>query len=410
MHVIDARDSEPRAGIYHTYAFNRPVIMVKSTSAPMVRRAKTPKKTRRTRHKKKRHTTHSRSTWPSRGVYVIHLLIVGTLLGVSIAMLIEVVKIRENPPSSTTTYEGSTNSTTYITTADAENTTSLLIAGVVTTNNETWGATDNAFRHVQINDPSLDMARGVSTNVASIHRYMSNPAVGTTYEYLQPSGGVYAWPTGSSTLEVVSAGAADDVSGAGAQQVTITGVDINFVSITDVVNTVGSGTSTATTQSFYRVDQVVVSRVGTFHGSNFNDITIRISGGGATQAQILGGFGTVNSALYGAGGAQAATFTVPMNTEAYITRVDCHIDAKSSKQGDIALWAYTHNHASPALCTDARRLKWSADGVIGQLTTIFDSYLRLPQRTDIWMEAKATATAVIGCNLDIRVVATDGVL
>ena len=80
----------------------------------------------------------------------------------------------------------------------------------------------------------------------------------------------YVIPSGAEVLDVISADAQDDVSGTGAQQVTISGLDANYNQISEVVSLTGNGTA-QTTNAFLAVNRAKTTRGGS-GGKNVADI------------------------------------------------------------------------------------------------------------------------------------------
>lgn len=135
---------------------------------------------------------------------------------------------------------------------------------------------------------------------------------------------LFTWPTSVSTLEAISSNADDTLAGTGARIITVNGLDSNFDEISENINMNGTSVTSATSATFIRVNSVTVKEAGTYAdtdvGSNEGDITIRISGGGATLAFI-------SNDPSGVGFNQDFKFTIPTNKTGIIIGASVNVDA-----------------------------------------------------------------------------------
>jgi hypothetical protein len=99
------------------------------------------------------------------------------------------------------------------------------------------------------------------------------------------------WLTTAVNLEAISTSANDIAAGSGAQIITVQGLNDSFLGIEEDITMNGTSASTATTNLFIRVNRMFTKQVGTYRGSNEGDISVRISGGGVVQSNILTGKG-----------------------------------------------------------------------------------------------------------------------
>lgn len=145
----------------------------------------------------------------------------------------------------------------------------------------------------------LDVVRGLRSDCAPFALFGFNRTIDTTYETVwNDGGGVYSFPGSALTMTLVSSSASDTMS------VKITGLDANYLEITDTITLTGTVAKTSN-KAFFRINRAEI-----LSGSNVGNITI--SNGGTTYAYIEAGYGVTQCAFY----------TVPAGMSLYITRVD----------------------------------------------------------------------------------------
>ena len=136
---------------------------------------------------------------------------------------------------------------------------------------------------------SLGLVNGYSV----VSKFGRNPSIdlGDT-EDIWTVGGTKVWLSTAVTMEAISTSGDDAAAPAiGAQIITIQGLDENFDDAEEDIIMNGASASAATTTTFIRISRAFVKQVGTYLGSNIGLITIRISGAGATQTDIVAGVG-----------------------------------------------------------------------------------------------------------------------
>lgn len=108
---------------------------------------------------------------------------------------------------------------------------------------------------------SLRIGVGAGGRWKSGYRSSFNLDVGSTPELIWPGSEDLIFQAGASTLLVASSSAADDVGGTGARRVLIVGLDADYNSISEIVDTNGiAGTTTAL--SYLRLNSAVCLNVG----------------------------------------------------------------------------------------------------------------------------------------------------
>ena len=235
------------------------------------------------------------------------------------------------------------------------------------------------------NENNLDVSAGIVSNKTAIIIDGFNPSISTMAEDVWVIGGNYNFLTGATILDIISLNTEDDASGLGAQNVFIDGLDSTFVGITEIISLVGT-TSTQTSNMFSRINFMNVVDSGTYHGANFDDITAQTSDG-----KILGRIdgvytesrkGTVD---YGSGRTSLGVFTVPKDKTAFITSINVCND--SNRKGNYALYKYenTDNSIPP---TKSREIIWRCSGVSNGLSEQFQQFIRVPEKSDIWMRCR----------------------
>lgn len=143
-------------------------------------------------------------------------------------------------------------------------------------NKEEWSAWDFPLR---VGANRVD-------GVISLTKFGNNPDIDTTREDVWNTGGVLQYLSSSETMDIVSTSLDDDGSpaGTGAHQISILGLDDNYIPVSEIV--ILNGTSIVTTiQSYFRINRMLVISVGS-NDSNVGDITATASTAGTVQAEI----------------------------------------------------------------------------------------------------------------------------
>ena len=251
---------------------------------------------------------------------------------------------------------------------------------------------------VNTNDINVNLSHNIYRSDQIIRIHASNSGVGTALEDIWDVGGYYNWTTDPSYLQVTTNNIQDGITGLGARKIRIFGLDSNYDSLTEDISILGNST-VYTTNQFRRVFESHVLETGTFHGSNYNIINIGVSGSGLALSRIAGDGGTIDTSDYGVGTSQQSTYTVPAGKTAYITRISASID--TNKTADIYLYKVSGIDQTPYL---PKELLWRLDGYGEQYSIDFRSYIKIPEKSDIWFRAKASASAVITVDYDLYLV------
>jgi len=233
-------------------------------------------------------------------------------------------------------------------------------------------------------------ALGHISGYTSIHKYGRNGDVGSsTFEDIWETGDLYTWPQSASTLYVVSDDPADNPSGNGAREIFISGLDANWNEISEAVATNGTSNSSATSNSFIRVNRAYVSAVGIYAGtslgSNIGRVQIKRSADNQTQATI--GLETGVNTI-GLGQTQLARYTVPNNKTALVLQGSANV-ASSKTAAVIFLARANADNISGDM--DAKRVGFEIDELSGSYIRTFSAPLKFGEKTDIWVAAKGSA-------------------
>ena len=241
-----------------------------------------------------------------------------------------------------------------------------------------------------VNDPTLDLARGVIYDKFTKHKFGHSDFINSTESTLWTGGGNYVFPQTAETIRIQAGGNAnDDVAGTGALSIIVEGLDANWDQITDTIVTNGASASTATTNTYIRINRVYVESVGTFHGYNIGYITIENTSTNNVLAIVEAEKSQTQTSIY----------SVPAGHSAYLTRVEINLDAATNKTGDVMMFRYEN-----AKTGSPRRIVWRLDSITEQHVTLFESYISFEEKEDVVIRATATATSSLSANYDLIVV------
>ena len=110
-------------------------------------------------------------------------------------------------------------------------------------------------------DIYFQIGMGMIPGMGSFFASGINPLVQADWETVWPTGGLYPWPDVAGTIEIASDSASDTLAGAGAQQVHIRGLDLNWILIDETVDMNGTS-AVQTVNQYLRVNYIRVTQVG----------------------------------------------------------------------------------------------------------------------------------------------------
>jgi len=225
----------------------------------------------------------------------------------------------------------------------------------------------------------LQVSRGQIAGHSYIFQF-GQAATVTTNQSVWATTGVYAFPAAATVMKISSGSASDAAAGTGARTVFISGLDANYVPISETVILNGQ-TSVNTTNSYLRI----------------NNFYVLTCGSGNTAAGIIyAGTGTVTTGvpatIYSlmplAYNAQTqAIYTVPAGYTAYITSntfTSNNTTANTICSG--FLYVYEFGNAFPTIEASAR---FNAGGAFDRH---FDYPLVFAEKTDLDMHVSAGAS------------------
>lgn len=145
----------------------------------------------------------------------------------------------------------------------------------------------------------LQVARGQIPGHSIRNIFGTNPSIGTTFRTPWENNAALPFLPSAQQLSLVSTSASDT-----AVSILVSGVDADYVAISEVVALTGT-TPVVTTKSFFRINDLI-----TVAGNAVGDVTASYNS--VVYAKILAGRGKN----------QAAVFTVPKDHSFYLGRID----------------------------------------------------------------------------------------
>jgi len=147
----------------------------------------------------------------------------------------------------------------------------------------------------------------------------------------------YPFQAAATKLEILSSSASDTAAGTGARTFTIVGLDANFNVISEVITMAGV-TPVQTTGTYLRVNGLSIASAGSGN-TNAGDVTLRVTGAGASQAIARAGFGYAKQAVY----------TVPAGFTLLVTDLLLEVGGFAANQG--ITFSFTRVAASGLITT-----------------------------------------------------------
>ena len=220
-----------------------------------------------------------------------------------------------------------------------------------------------------------DIAEGNIVGHEPIRRYGHNDSVGTSLETVYHVSNLKTYLTSAEILKIVSDDTDDDGSpvGNGARTLTITGLDNDYLEITDTITMDGT-TNVLTNIAFLRINEFYVATAGT---TGYNEGTISISNNADTI--ILEQIEPIENE------AHCACYTVPAGHTAYI--VQAMATEASSKGSFFNFWVRTFG----GLWRSKRDIVLLDSVIVVPMAVP----MKLPEKTDIEIRVKAILAGAI---------------
>ena len=168
---------------------------------------------------------------------------------------------------------------------------------------------------------NIDIVLGKYLGWNAIEKFGFNASVTTSLTDIWSVGGVLPYPTSAESVEILSSSSADTSGGLGAQTVEIQGLDANWDLQSETL-TMNGTTAVASTKTWIRIFRLRSKSRGTYDANNLGTITCRVSGGGATRAEI-----PYDSTFGGIGSSEMTHYTVPNGKKALITSLFYSVEA-----------------------------------------------------------------------------------
>ena len=203
-----------------------------------------------------------------------------------------------------------------------------------------------------------------------------------------------AYLTSADTLQISSSNALDTLTGTGARQVTIIGLDTNCEEISELVSLLGT-TPVSTTASFFRINKILVEEVGST-GMNQGDIYISdstetyVNIAGVPDTKVLYAmlasvlFQPQNISFFG-------SYTVPANKRLWLVKGNYYTDAIQSKTLLLREDYYDVSNLGNRIQYGGGSLKFS-----GSVSFNFDGAAHFNPKTDYNWSAKSSQSTLVG--------------
>jgi len=206
----------------------------------------------------------------------------------------------------------------------------------------------------------LNVSRGIVRDTSAVNIFGYNASVGSSFIPMWENNTSYTYPTSNLTMSAVSSNASDT-----AVTLTIQGLDsdYNFANTTVTIN----GTTPVTINiPLFRINAVI-----TANGNASGDITI--SNNGVTYAVVRAGEGRN----------QASIYTVPLNHEFFLYRIDAYSATALSNK-----YVYFRNYTQTRSGTV---LRVAQSTFLNNLSIQRRTPFKYASGTDIQLQAKSSS-------------------
>jgi len=237
----------------------------------------------------------------------------------------------------------------------------------------------------------LNIAKGNVTGHKLKSKFGRNPTVGTSgFDTIWNGGGSYTGfdATGAEIVSIVSSSDDDNSTGTGLRTIRIWGLDADYLEQTEDIILDGTN-EVNSTLSYIRLDTVKGLEAGTGR-VNVGNITIRQS---VTTAVI---FAVVPA---GYNSSMIAAYTVPAGKKGYLVAQRAGISNKQAAAVAIRMQA----RSPGSVFTVQGEAALNSLGV-GFIEMVFAIPREIQEKTDIYIEAEASATVAVSAFFDILLV------
>ena len=176
-------------------------------------------------------------------------------------------------------------------------------------------------------------------------------------------------------VEAISDHNDDRSNGPGARTIELEGLDNQYNLVKETLTLNGTTPSSQSSNLFFRIFSVKVITCGTYGGTNIGDIYIKKVGNAEIIIKIEDGLGRSCSSL----------FSVPVDHVFNIKGIKINLDGV--KSASVRLYKRenidnAYNDMSP------KQMVWGNGDIQGDYYCNFESEIVIPEKTDIWCEAK----------------------
>ncbi len=246
----------------------------------------------------------------------------------------------------------------------------------------------------------LDLARKLIAGQRAFFFFGFNDDVDAAWEDIHATGGDINWLTSATAVEILSSDVADTSSGLGTRSIEVHGLGAGGQDQDEVIDLNGTS-AVQSALTYVRINSMHNETVGTYGGSHKGNVTLRVTGAGATLATMTGREGNVDTSVqYGSGESGLGHFSVPLGKVLYITDLYVTMNVKTNQTVDVILYEREGilNTSAPQ---DPRRVLWSAIEIDKPISKRFKSHIKIKQLTDIWFRAQGSGTnSKIAVSLD----------
>ena len=224
----------------------------------------------------------------------------------------------------------------------------------------------------------LSIQKGLVQNYTGVNKFGLNTAVGTSFETIWDGNNTYTYPSSAGTATATSSDTASDNTGT----VEIQGLDSNYDLATETITIGGS----ASTTSFIRVFRAVLKTANT-GTSNVGVISITVSS--TTVAQIRAGYGQTLMCVY----------TVPRKHNAYLMQLD--VGSSKDLENEIRFITKEIDNGN---VFNTKAFITTRGGFIEKNYAV---PVVIPEKTDIELIAKASATSAVSGGFELFIEKVD---
>jgi len=236
----------------------------------------------------------------------------------------------------------------------------------------------------------LEVAKGNIPGHKLKSKFGRNPSVGTSFETIWNGGGTYTGfnAVGAETVTVSSSSSSDSISGTGLRTIRLYGLDANFEEITEDIELDGTA-DVISTKEFIRMDTAKGLTAGTV-GHNVGDVTVHQTVDTAVIFAVIPA--TYNTTMI-------AAYTIPAGKTGFLMEQSTALSNKQAASADVRIQI----KGPGEVFTVAGEAALNSQGT-GYINQSFTIPKQIPEMTDLFIEAEASATIAISAFLEILLV------